>query len=247
MSFEGKIALVTGGSRGIGKAITTHLAQLGATVVFTYVNSEVAANAFVEESAQNGLKIHAFKADAGSFANAEQCVSFLLEKFGRLDILVNNAGITKDGLLLRMSENDFDAVINSNLKSVFNYTKLALKQMTGQRSGKIINISSVVGINGNAGQSNYVASKAGVIGFTKSIAKEVASRNINVNAIAPGFIASDMTDKLNEKQKEAIISLIPLKKIGTADSIAKAVAFLASDNAEYITGQVLVVDGGMVM
>jgi len=242
-----KVALVTGGSRGIGKAITKHLAELGATVVFTYVSSDAAASAFVEESAQKGLKIHAFKADAGNTATAEQCVNFLLEKFGRLDILVNNAGITKDGLLLRMSETDFDSVINSNLKSVFNYTKYAIKQMASQRSGKIINISSVVGINGNAGQSNYVASKAGVVGFTKSIAKEMASRNITVNAIAPGFIGSDMTDKLNEKQKEAIISQIPLKRIGTAEEIAYAVAFLASDNANYITGQVLVVDGGMVM
>jgi 3-oxoacyl-[acyl-carrier protein] reductase len=242
-----KIALVTGGSRGIGKAITKHLAELGATVVFTYVSSDAAAQAFVEESSQNGLKIHAFKADGGSIAAAEQCISFLLEKFGRLDILVNNAGITKDGLILRMSENDFDSVINSNLKSVFNYTKFAIKQMASQRSGKIINISSVVGINGNPGQSNYCASKAGVIGFTKSIAKEIASRNVTVNAVAPGFIASDMTDKLNDKQKEAIISQIPLKRIGTAEEIAHAVAFLASDNANYITGQVLVVDGGMVM
>lgn len=245
--LKDRVALVTGGSRGIGKAIVKALAEAGAKVVFTYVSSEERAKQMEEEFLAQGLTVSGFKADASSFAQAENCINFVLEKYQRLDILVNNAGITRDNLLMRMTEEDFQVVIDSNLKSVFSYTKLALKPMMSQRFGKIINISSVVGLNGNAGQSNYVASKAGVIGFTKSIAKEVASRNITVNAIAPGFIDTDMTGKLNEKQKETIVSQIPLKKIGKPEDIAYSVVFLSSDHANYMTGQTLVVDGGLVM
>ncbi len=245
--LKDRVALVTGGSRGIGKAIVKALAEAGAKVVFTYVSSEERAKQMEEEFLAQGLTVSGFKADASSFAQAENCINFVLEKYQRLDILVNNAGITRDNLLMRMTEEDFQVVIDSNLKSVFSYTKLALKPMMSQRFGKIINISSVVGLNGNAGQSNYVASKAGVIGFTKSIAKEVASRNITVNAIAPGFIDTDMTGKLNEKQKETIVSQIPLKKIGKPEDIAHSVVFLSSDHANYMTGQTLVVDGGLVM
>lgn len=179
--------------------------------------------------------------------DAEEVINFALEKFKRLDFLVNNAGITKDNLLLRMSESDFDSVLNANLKSVFNLTKAALKPMMSQKFGRMINISSIVGITGNPGQANYVASKAGVIGFSKSIAKEVASRNINVNIIAPGFIETDMTNKLNEKQKEAIFSLIPLKRLGRPEDIANLTLFLSSEYSDYITGQVFAVDGGMTM
>ena len=228
MNLKDKVALVTGGSRGIGKAIVEALADAGAKVVFTYVSSDEKAKLIETEAAAKDRQVFGFKASAESFASADACLTFVLEKFQRLDILVNNAGITRDQLLIRMSEEDFDLVIDANLKSVFNYTKLAMKPMMSQRAGRIINISSVVGINGNPGQSNYVASKAGVIGFTKAIAKEVASRNITVNAIAPGFIGTDMTSKLNEKQKETIISQIPLKKIGKPEDVAKAVLFLAS-------------------
>lgn len=247
MDLTNKVALVTGGTRGIGRAIVEELSRLGAKVVFTYQSSVETAEKIELEAKESGREVLGFKADASDFSAAEACIQFVLEKFSRLDILVNNAGITKDNLLLRMSEAEFTAVIDANLKSVFNYSKHALKPMLSQRSGRIINIASVVGINGNPGQSNYVASKAGVIGFTKSLAKEIASRSITANVIAPGFIATDMTDKLNDKQKEAIVSQIPLKRIGNADDIAKATAFLASDAAGYITGQTLVVDGGLVM
>ncbi len=246
-NLKDKVALVTGGSRGIGKAIVDALAAAGVKVVFTYLSSEERAKQMESEAAKENRVVIGYKADAASFSESEECIKFVLDKFQRLDILVNNAGITKDALLLRMTESDFESVVDANLKSVFNYSKHAIKPMMAQRAGKIINISSVVGINGNPGQANYVASKAGVIGFTKSIAKEVASRNITVNAIAPGFIETDMTDKLNEKQKEALVSQIPLKKIGKPEDIAKAVIFLASEYANYITGQTLVVDGGLVM
>src|SRR5690606_14974553 len=201
MKLKNKKSIVTGGSRGIGRGIVLEFAKNGCDVVFTYQSSEEAANAVEAEAAQFGVKVLGLKADASVYSEAERTVNFALENLGGLDILVNNAGITKDNLLLRMSEEDFDKVIAANLKSVFNYTKAAIKPMMNQRSGKIINFTSVVGLIGNPGQANYVASKAGVIGFTKSAAKELASRNINVNAIAPGFIATDMTDKLNEKQK----------------------------------------------
>jgi 3-oxoacyl-[acyl-carrier protein] reductase len=247
MNLVGKRALVTGGTRGIGKAIVLELASKGSSVVFTYSSSEMAAIQLEEDGLSKGYKIFGFKADAASFEEAEKTINFTLEKIGGLDILVNNAGITKDNLLLRMTPADFDLVISANLRSVFNYSKLALKPMMEQRFGRIINISSVVGIIGNPGQSNYVASKAGVIGFTKSTAKEVASRNITCNAIAPGFIATDMTSALNEKQKETILSVVPLKRMGESEDVAKAVAFLASDESSYITGQVIAVDGGMTM
>jgi 3-oxoacyl-[acyl-carrier protein] reductase len=247
MSLEGKRVLVTGGTRGIGKAIVFELASKGASVVFTYFSSDAVAKELEDEGLSKGYKLFGFKADAAIFEEAEKTINFTLEKLGGLDILVNNAGITKDNLLMRMSPSDFDVVISANLKSVFNYTKLALKPMMGQRYGRIINISSVVGIIGNPGQSNYVASKAGVIGFTKSTAKELSSRNITCNAVAPGFIATDMTGSLNEKQKEAILFVVPLKRMGVAEDVAKTVAFLASDDSSYITGQVIAVDGGMTM
>ncbi len=247
MKLLNKKAIVTGGTRGIGRAIVKELASNGCNVVFTYFSSDTAAQELEKELSTDSVKVFGFKADASSFASAEETVKFAQEKLGGVDILVNNAGITKDTLLLRMSESDFDAVINSNLKSVFNYTKAVLKPMIGQRYGKIVNISSVVGIIGNPGQANYVASKAGVIGFTKSNAKELASRNINVNAVAPGFISTDMTEKLNDQQREAILSNVPLKRLGLPEDVAKTVLFLAGPDSDYITGQVLTVDGGMVM
>ncbi|MHB8579601.1 MAG: 3-oxoacyl-[acyl-carrier-protein] reductase [Ignavibacteriaceae bacterium] len=247
MKLNGKNAIVTGGTRGIGRAIVLELASLGCNVVFTFQNSEDAATTLESESLKFGVKILGFKADASSYTEAEKTVSFALENLGGLDILVNNAGITKDNLLLRMTEADFDKVISSNLKSVFNYTKVAIKTMLGKRYGKIINISSVVALNGNPGQANYVAAKSGIIGFTKSIAKELGSRNINVNAVAPGYISTDMTEKLNEDQRTMILSQIPIKKIGKPEDVAKVVSFLASSDSDYITGQVISVDGGMVM
>lgn len=247
MKLENKRAIVTGGTRGIGKAIVQELARNGCNVVFTYFSSEEAAKLLEQELTHDSVKVLGFKADAASFTAAQETVNYAVQNIGGLDILVNNAGMTKDNLLLRMSENDFDAVVNTNLKSVFNYTKAALKPMIGQRYGKIVNISSVVGIIGNPGQANYVASKAGVIGLTKSNAKELASRNITVNAVAPGFIETDMTGKLNDQQKEAILTVVPIKRLGKPEDVAKTVAFLCSSDADYITGQVLAVDGGMVM
>lgn len=247
MRLQNKRAIVTGGTRGIGKAIVYELAKEGCSIVFTYFSSDEAARKIEQELNSDSVKIFGFKADASSFNSAQETVNYALEKLGGVDILVNNAGVTKDNLLLRMSEADFDHVVNANLKSVFNYTKAILKPMIAQRSGKIVNISSVVGIIGNPGQANYVASKAGVIGMTKSNAKELASRNINVNAVAPGFIETDMTDKLNDQQKEAIVSGIPIKRLGKPEDVAKAVLFLSSNDSDYITGQVLTVDGGMVM
>lgn len=247
MKLQNKIALVTGGSRGIGASIAKELAKEGARVIFTYQSSPDKAQNVLDEIKADGGEGRIFQADASNFNDAQKTVDFILKEFGSLHILVNNAGITKDNLILRMSEQDWDEVINTNLKSVFNYSKAAIKPMMNQREGKIINISSVVGIMGNIGQANYVAAKAGVIGLTKSLAREFASRNINVNAIAPGYIETDMTAKLNETQKQAILNLIPLKRIGKPEDIARMVVFLASDDANYITGQVFCVDGGMVM
>ena len=247
LKLQNKRAIVTGGTRGIGRAIVKELAANGCNVVFTYHSSDEAARALENELTDENIKVFGFKADASSFAAADETVKFAIAKLGGLDILVNNAGMTKDNLLLRMSENDFDLVINANLKSVFNYTKAVLKTLIGQRYGKIINISSVVGIIGNAGQANYVASKAGVIGLTKSNAKELASRNINVNCIAPGFIETDMTGKLTDQQKETILTNVPIKRLGKPEDVAKAVLFLSSSDSDYLTGQVITVDGGMVM
>jgi len=255
MKLENKRALVTGGSRGIGKAIIMELAKNGCDIVFTTYSPNEAGSLkdaedckLVEaEVAALGRKAFSFKANASSLQDAEKTLEFTLEKLGGLDILVNNAGITKDNLLLRMTEEDFDRVISTNLKSVFNYTKVSVKPMMSQRYGKIVNIASVVGIIGNPGQANYVASKAGVIGFTKAAAKEFASRNINVNAVAPGFISTDMTGALNDKQKEAILSVVPIKRMGTPLDVARVVVFLASPDSDYLTGQVISVDGGMAM
>ena len=250
---KNKKAIVTGGSRGIGQAIAKELANkicsdvLISDIAFVDDNPEKYAKEFGQDLKDTGCNIFAFKANASSFQDAEATINFAVEKMGGVDIVINNAGITRDNLLLRMSEEDFDAVINVNLKSVFNYTKAALKPMIKQRFGKIVNISSVVGIIGNAGQANYSASKAGVIGFTKSMARELASRNINVNAIAPGFIQTDMTNKLTDDQKKELAKNIPLNKLGNPEDIAKVVAFLCSEAADYITGQVIAVDGGMTM
>ncbi len=243
--LEGKVVLVTGGARGIGKAIVLELAKNGADVAFTYRSSAQNAESLAAEIRAAGRKALAIEADATSTKSAVEVVEKVVAEFKRLDILVNNAGITKDNLLLRMSEEEWDAVIQTNLKSVFNYTKAAARTMMGQRYGKIINLSSVVGIKGNAGQSNYAASKAGIIGFTKSIAKELASRNILVNAVAPGYIDTDMTAALTDEQRKAVIDAIPLKRVAKPDDVARVVLFLASPDADYITGQVISVDGGM--
>ena len=219
--LENKRAIVTGGTRGIGKAIVLELASQGCNVVFTYSSSSEAAAKIEAMSAGLGVKLLGIQADAARFSEAEKTINFSLEKLGGLDILVNNAGITRDNLILRMKEEDFDQVIAANLKSVFNYSKLSVKPMMSQKYGRIINISSVVALIGNAGQANYVASKAGIIGFTKSLAREFASRNITVNAIAPGYVSTDMTEKLNDKQREALLNQIPLGKIALPEDIAK--------------------------
>lgn len=245
--LKGKTAVVTGASRGIGKAIALKLAEKGVNLILNYNSGIDAVKEVINEIEAIGSKAVAVQGDVSKFEEAEKIIKAAVDNFGTLDILVNNAGITKDGLLLRMKEEDFDRVINVNLKGTFNCTKHASAVMFKQRSGKIINISSVVGVTGNAGQANYAAAKAGIIGFTKATAKEFGTRGITVNAIAPGFIQTDMTDVLSDKVKEGIISNIPLKALGKPEDIASAVCFLASDEASYITGQVLNVDGGMVM
>jgi 3-oxoacyl-[acyl-carrier protein] reductase len=246
-TLNGKVALVTGGGRGIGKSIVLALSRAGASVAFTYKSSGPAAEELVRQITAAGGKAAAYQADAASHAESVRVVESVISTLGRLDILVNNAGITKDTLLMRMSEEDWDRVITNNLKSVYNFTKAACRQMMGQKAGKIINITSVVGITGNAGQSNYASSKAGIIGFTKSIAKELGSRNIQVNAVAPGFVETDMTSVLTPEQKKALAGLIPLKRTARPEEIADVVSFLASDGADYITGQVIAVDGGLTM
>lgn len=247
MRFEGKVALVTGASRGIGRAIALALAAEGADVAVNYAGSEAAAKEVAAEIEAMGRKAFVIQADIASTEASTAMIDAVVKEFGRIDVLVNNAGITRDGLLMRMKEEDWDAVITTNLKGVFNCTKAAIKYMMKQKSGNIVNISSIVGVMGNAGQANYCAAKAGVIGFTKATAKEVAARGIRVNAIAPGFIKTDMTSVLPEKVVEAMLAGIPLNRLGETEDIAKAVLFLASSDANYITGQTLHVDGGMVM
>ncbi len=242
----GKTAIITGGSRGIGKAIVEVFARQGANIAFTYSSSSEAAKKIETEVSKLGIKAKAFKSDASNFEQAQELVAEVAKEFGSIDILINNAGITKDNLLMRMSEEDFDRVIEVNLKSVFNMTKAVQRTMLKQRKGSIINMSSVIGIKGNAGQSNYAASKAGVIGFSKSIAIELGSRNIRSNVIAPGFIETEMTEKLGEETIKAYQSVIPLKRGGTPEEIANTCVFLGSDMSSYITGQVLNVDGGML-
>ncbi len=245
LPLDNQTALVTGGSRGIGRAIALRLARDGAAVAITYVSNPDMANAVAAEIVAAGGKAKAYRCDSADAAQVEATVNAVIADLGGLDILVNNAGVTRDGLVMRMSEADWDIVIDTNLKGTFLFTKAAVKQMMSKRRGRIINITSVVGITGNPGQANYVASKAGVIGLTKSNAKELASRNITVNAVAPGYIATDMTAKLNEAQTEAIAKMIPLKRQGTTEEVAGTVAFLAGPDAAYLTGQVICVDGGL--
>jgi 3-oxoacyl-[acyl-carrier protein] reductase len=244
--LEGKIALITGASRGIGRGIALKFAEYGAHVAFTYLSSIEKGQALEKELENFGVKAKGYRSDAADFKAAEELVNAVVTDFGTIDVLVNNAGITRDTLLMRMSEQQWDEVMNANLKSVFNLTKAVQKPMLKQRKGSIINMSSVVGVKGNAGQSNYAASKAGIIGFTKSIALELGSRNIRSNAIAPGFIETEMTDALDPKVVEGWRENIPLKRGGTPDDVANATVFLASDMSAYITGQVVSVCGGML-
>jgi len=244
--LEGKNAIITGASRGIGKGIAEVFAEHGANVAFTYSSSEGPALELEKDLIGRGVKAKAYKSNAADYGEAEKLVAQVLEDFGGVDILVNNAGITKDNLLMRMGEEDFDTVIETNLKSVFNMTKAIQRTFLKQRKGSIINMSSVVGVKGNAGQANYAASKAGMIGFTKSVALELGSRNIRCNAIAPGFIETEMTAKLDEKTVQGWRDAIPLKRGGTPVDVANACLFLASDMSAYVTGQVLNVDGGML-
>jgi 3-oxoacyl-[acyl-carrier protein] reductase len=243
--LEGKVALITGASRGIGKAIAVAYAQQGAQVAFTDMRRDEIMEATEAEIAALGVKCVGYASDASSFEDSERTVDEIAKEFGRIDILVNNAGITRDNLLMRMLEQDWDLVIKVNLKSVFNLTKAVQKYMLKQRSGSIINMSSVVGVNGNGGQSNYSASKAGLIGFTKSIAQELGSRNIRCNAIAPGYIETEMTAKLSEEVRKAWAEQIPLRRGGKPEDVAQACVFFASDLSAYVTGQVLNVCGGM--
>ena len=244
--LNGKTAIVTGATRGIGKGVAVKLAEQGANVAFTYVSSSEKALALENELQAFGVKAKSYKSDASLMKDAEELIKNVLDNFESIDVLVNNAGITKDNLLMRMSEEDFDRVLEVNLKSIFNMTKAVQRTMLKQRSGSIVNMTSVVGVKGNAGQSNYAASKAGVIGFTKSIALELGSRNIRCNAIAPGFIETEMTEKLDEEVISNWRNSIPLKRGGTPEDVANTTLFLASDLSSYITGQTLHVCGGML-
>lgn len=245
--LKGKCAVVTGAARGIGRAIALKYAKLGANLVINYRSSEEEAKSLESELKELGVEVLVVKADISNFNDANNLILMAKERFGAVDILVNNAGITKDGLVMRMKEEDFDRVIEVNLKGVFNCIRAVTPIMVRQKFGKVINMASVVGITGNAGQLNYCAAKAGVIGMTKSLAREVGSRGINVNAIAPGFIQTSMTNVLGEKAKDAVMSNIPLKRFGDVSDVAEVAAFLASESASYITGQVISVDGGMSM
>lgn len=243
--LKGKTAIVTGASRGIGKAIALKLAENGANIVLNYRSSSI--DDIINEIEAKGVKVVAVQGDVSISEDADKLIKAAVDNFGSVDILVNNAGITKDGLLMRMKDEDFDKVIDVNLKGAFNTIRAASTIMMKQRSGKIINLSSVVGLTGNAGQANYSASKAGLLGLTKSVARELAARGITCNAVAPGFIETDMTDVLSDKVKEGLLNNIPLKRLGKPEDVANLVCFLASQNANYITGQVMNVDGGMVM
>lgn len=244
--LEGKVALVTGGARGIGRAICERLASEGATLAIVDIMLET-AQATADEFVAQGASAAAFAANVAKMADAEETVKKVLDKFGRIDILINNAGITRDTLLMRMSEEDWDAVLAVNLKGTFNFIKAACRPMMKARAGKIVNIASVVGRMGNAGQANYSASKAGVIGLTKTTAKEFATRNIQVNAVAPGYIQTEMTGKLSEAATEAFLQVIPMKRAGTPEDVAAVVYFLCSSDSDYVTGQVVNIDGGMLM
>ena len=243
---ENKVVLVTGASRGIGKAIATLFAESGAQVAFTYLSSVEKGQALEKELSSYGIKAKGYRSDASNYQESEDLVISVLEDFGSIDILINNAGITRDGLLMRMSEEQWDEVMRVNLKSVFNLTKAATKPMMKAKSGSIINLTSIVGIKGNAGQANYAASKAGIIGFTKSVALELGSRNIRCNAIAPGFIETEMTGELNEATVEEWKKSIPLRRGGDPSEVAKVCLFLASDLSSYVTGQTIQVDGGLL-
>ncbi|NQY07255.1 MAG: 3-oxoacyl-[acyl-carrier-protein] reductase [Flavobacteriaceae bacterium] len=243
--LDGKTVIITGGSRGIGKGIAQVFADHGANLAFTYSSSEGPALELENELVAKGVKAKAYKSNAASFEESQELAANVLEEFGTIDVLINNAGITKDNLLMRISEEDFDKVIEVNLKSVFNMTKAVQRTMLKQRNGSIINMSSVVGLKGNAGQTNYAASKAGIIGFSKSVALELGSRNIRSNVIAPGFIETEMTDKLDQEVVKGWRAAIPLKRGGAPEDVANACVFLASDLSAYVTGQVLNVDGGM--
>lgn len=247
MELTDKIAVVTGASRGIGRQIALTLALKGATVIVNYNGSEDKAHEVVDAITNNGGRAEAVRCDVSRFDESKELIDYVVKTYGRLDILVNNAGITRDQLLLKMTEADFDSVLDTNLKGTFNCIKHVSKQMLKQKSGRIINMSSVSGVMGNMGQANYSASKAGVIGLTKAAARELATRGITVNAIAPGFIETEMTEVLSDSVKEAVTGQIPMKKFGSTQNVADAVAFLASEKAAYITGQVLCVDGGMAM
>ncbi len=243
--LENKTALITGGSRGIGAGLVKHFAKSGANVAFTYRSSADASNQLIESLNNCKVSIKAYQSDASSYESAEELVKTVLEDFGQIDILVNNAGITRDNLILRMQPAQWDEVMDNNLKSVFNLTKQVVRPMMKNRSGSIINMSSVVGVGGNAGQANYAASKAGIIGFTKSIAQELGSRNIRCNAIAPGFIETEMTEELKAEVKEQYMNGIPMKRFGSVDEVAQTAVFLASDSSSYISGQVISVCGAL--
>jgi len=250
MSLEERVAIITGGSRGIGRATALELAGKGAWVALNYIDladNREQAEELVSLIHSQGGRALAVEADVADPAQVESMMAKIIDHFGRIDVLINNAGITRDNLLMRLKEEDWDAVIAINLKGTYNCCKSVLKVMMKQRFGRIVNVASVVGIMGNAGQTNYAASKAGIIGFTKSLAKEVASRGINVNAVAPGFIATAMTDQLNQNQKDALLKQIPLQRLGAPEDVARVISFLVSEGASYITGQTITVDGGMVM
>lgn len=247
MSLQGKCALVTGGSRGIGRAVCLELARQGARVAVNYAGNAAAAEETVKACQDLGAEAFAIQADVADAAACDAMVKEVLSRFGRVDILVNNAGVTRDGLMLTMKESDWDTVLDTNLKGAFQCMKAVYRPMMKQKYGRVVNLSSIVGIRGNAGQANYAASKAGLIGLTKSMAKELAARNVTVNAVAPGFIDTDMTAALPEKAREAMLASIPMGRLGQAEDVARAVAFFAGDESAYVTGQVLCVDGGMAV